>query len=73
MNRNLVALSLMLLAPLCGCAGGAAPIQLTKFSPTPVEYRNYDQVYHPIEGHQPSKFPAGFEFRFAAVEPQPDG
>lgn len=73
MNRNLVALSLMLLAPLWGCAGGVAPIELTKFSPSPVEYRNYDQVYHPIEGHQPSKFPAGFEFRFAAVEPQPDG
>ena len=38
-----------------------------------MELRNYDQVYHPIEGKQPAKFPDGFEFRFAGVEPQPDG
>jgi hypothetical protein len=73
MNLNLLASSLLLLAILCGCAMDARRITLTTFPATPVEYRNYRQVYHPIEGHQPTKFPDGFEFRFSAVEPQPDG
>ncbi len=72
-NRNLLPACLILIAMLCGCAAGVREIKLTKFPASPVEYRNYDQVYHPIEGHQPSKFPHGFEFRFSAVEPQPDG
>ncbi|MEX1251621.1 MAG: hypothetical protein WEA77_10555 [Hyphomonas sp.] len=73
MTRNLPAASLILIAMLCGCAMSISEIALTKFPASPVEYRNYNQVYHPLEGHQPSKFPPGFEFRFAAVEPQPDG
>lgn len=72
-KRCRLAAGLFLAAFLFGCAGGAGQIALTTFPTAPVEFRNYDQVYHPIEGHQPAKFPDGFEFRFAAVEPQPDG
>ncbi|MBA3069611.1 MAG: hypothetical protein FP825_14150 [Hyphomonas sp.] len=73
MIRNFIPASLIAIVFLVGCAAGIRDIELTTFPPTPVEYRNYEQVYHPIEGPQPAKFPDGFEFRFSAVEPQPDG
>lgn len=76
MRSNSRILLLAILAPIAflwSCTTGRQNIELTKFSPLPVEYAQYDQAYHPIEGHQPWKFPDGFEFRFAAVEPQSDG
>ncbi len=73
MKRAFLPACLLLLAVMGGCAGNGGPVELTKFPAAPVEYQNYDQVYHPLEGHQPGKFPPGFEFRYAAVEPQPDG
>jgi hypothetical protein len=73
MKRNLLPACFMLLALLGGCAVNGGEIELTRFPASPVEYQNYNQAYHPLEGHQPTKFPPGFEFRFAAVEPQPDG
>lgn len=51
-----------------GDAGG-----LVRFPSTAVEKSNYDQVYHPIVGPQPSKMPGGFSFRFDRVIPQADG
>lgn len=72
-SHNLLPAILVLATLLCACASGSEPIVLTKFSPSPVERLDYDQTYHPIEGHQELKFPVGFEFRFAAVEPQADG
>jgi|GEM_PF-3135178 len=51
-----------------GGAGG-----LVRFPSTAVEKSNYDQVYHPIVGPQPSKMPGGFSFRFDRVIPQTDG
>lgn len=72
-SHKLLPAILVLTNLLCGCAAGPQPTELTKFSPLPVELREYDQPYHPIEGHQKLKFPDGFEFRFEAVEPQADG
>lgn len=43
------------------------------FPTTPVIRWNYDQLYHPIEGPQPGKQPAGWAFLFNNVVPQPDG
>ncbi len=64
---------LIALILLRGCAVGPPDPVLTLFPPVPVEPRNYDQVYHPIEGAQTSKFADGFAFDFAAVEPQSNG
>jgi hypothetical protein len=72
-KRNLLSACLMALAMLSGCAGTGGEVVLTPFPASAVEYRNYAQVYHPLEGHQPNKFPPDFEFRFDAVQPQPDG
>lgn len=46
---------------------------LVLFPSTAVEKSNYEQVYHPIVGPQPSKMPGGFSFRFDRVIPQADG
>ena len=72
-KRSLLPACLMALAMLSSCAGKAGEVVLTPFPASSVEYRNYTQVYHPLEGPQPKKFPPGFEFRFDAVQPQPDG
>lgn len=47
--------------------------ELTKFPVDPVVRHNYNQVYHPIEGAQPGKMPAGFAFLFSNVLPNQDG
>ena len=52
---------------------GADTRGLVRFPSTAVERSNYDQVYHPIVGPQPSKMPGGFSFRFDRVIPQADG
>lgn len=57
---------------LLGACAVPDPI-LSRFPATPVEYQNYDQLYHPIEGHQSYKMPEGFAFDFEAVVPQPTG
>jgi hypothetical protein len=49
------------------------PTELTKFSTTKVTRWNYNDVYHPIEGAQPGKMPAGFAFLFDNVNPNADG
>lgn len=54
-------------------APGADAGGLVRFPSTAVEKSNYDQVYHPIVGPQPSKMPGGFSFRFDRVIPQADG
>lgn len=46
---------------------------LVRFASTPVERRNYEQIYHPIEGPQSGKMPGGFGLAFGQVIPQPDG
>ena len=48
---------------------GADTRGLVRFPSTAVERSNYDQVYHPIVGPQPSKMPGGFSFRFDRVIP----
>jgi hypothetical protein len=73
MIRRLVPAGLLAMLLISSCTAGPAAVVLTPFPVEPVEYRNYDQVYHPIEGYQASKFPAGFALDFSAVEPQPDG
>lgn len=60
--------ALMEISPGATDAGG-----LVRFPSTAVENLNYDQVYHPIVGPQPSKMPVGFSFRFDRVIPQADG
>ncbi|PKP80561.1 MAG: hypothetical protein CVT79_14855 [Alphaproteobacteria bacterium HGW-Alphaproteobacteria-18] len=60
--------ALMELPPPPGDANG-----LLRFPSKAVERSNYDQVYHPIVGPQPSKMPSGFSFRFDRVIPQADG
>lgn len=60
--------ALMELPPQATDASG-----LVRFPSTAVEKSNYDQVYHPIVGPQPSKMPGGFSFRFDRVIPQADG
>lgn len=47
--------------------------ELVRFPSEPVERHNYNQIYHPIEGPQPYKMPAGFAFRFDRIVPQRDG
>ena len=47
--------------------------ELTKFPTEPVVHHNYSQVYHPIEGAQPGKMPAGFSFLFDNLLPTPEG
>lgn len=73
MISRLVLASVLAVMVLSGCTSPPAPVVLTPFPVEPVERYNYNQIYHPIEGHQPSKFPAGFSLDFSAVEPQPDG
>lgn len=73
MNRLLLPASLLLALFVSACTAGPAAIVLTPFPVEPVAYRDYDQVYHPIEGRQPAKFPPGFALDYAAVQPQPDG
>lgn len=46
---------------------------LVRFPSERVQRGNYDQIYHPIEGPQPAKMPAGFSLDFDKVIPQPDG
>jgi len=73
MIRCRLPVNLLFVLLLAGCAAVPARIALTAFPSERVEYGNYDQVYHPIEGHQPAKFPPGFVHDFSSVEPQPDG
>ena len=55
MKRALLPACLLLLAVMGGCAGNGGPVELTKFPAAPVEYQNYDQVYHPREGHRTTR------------------
>ncbi len=46
---------------------------LVKFSSQPVQRWNYRQIYHPVEGPQPNKMPAGFSHEFDYIVPTPTG
>lgn len=51
----------------------AEPGELTLFPTQPVQRWNYNQVYHPIEGAQPGKFPPGFTLDFFYIKPNAQG
>lgn len=73
MIRKLSPAALVAAALLHACVLPPPEVKLTPFPAATVEYQNYDQLYHPIEGTQPTKLPDGAVFDFAAVIPQPNG